>query len=320
VWKSAGSAATTDLVRDIVTGAGNSGVQNIVAVGSAFAFLDPFVAASGTEPWATQGTSATTGLIQEIVAGTSGSLPARFTAISSTAALFVANTNASGERRLWSTSGTSATTSVLKDIRALDAADPDVREITPAVGHGFFTADDGVSGRELWATDYVPAGAGTHVLDTIRPGLDSANPADLAALGGVALFRACSNTVGCELFASDGTVVDVLADIVPGRSSSYPSDLVAIGDHVYFWACTPAAGCEPWVTDGVDVAPLGEVRAGTNNGRTADVSDTAFVALDGLVFFTADDGTGTEVWAAPEVLFLDGFESGDTADWSAVSP
>jgi ELWxxDGT repeat protein len=96
---------------------------------------------------------------------------------------------------------------------------------------------------------------------------------------------------------------------------------VTIGDHIYFRACTPATGCEPWVTNGIDSVPLGDIRPGPRSSINAGAgSDTPFVTQFGLVLFVADDGTGEEIWAVPEALFLDGFESGDTGAWSAAVP
>jgi hypothetical protein len=41
-----------------------------------------------------------------------------------------------------------------------------------------------------------------------------------------------------------------------------------------------------------------------------------FVRLGDEVFFPADDGTGTELWALPLEIFYDGFQTGDTSRWS----
>jgi ELWxxDGT repeat protein len=123
------------------------------------------------------------------------------------------------------------------------------------------------------------------------------------------------------LYSSDGTTISLVADIVPGPGSSNPFKLTTIDDHVYFFACTEAAGCEPWVTNGVDVVPLGDIRPGVRSSTDLrNISGPNFVAQFGLVLFRADDGTGSELWAAPQAVFLDGFESGDTDGWSTTVP
>ena len=50
------------------------------------------------------------------------------------------------------------------------------------------------------------------------------------------------------------------------------------------------------------------------------VGDTPFVESAGRLYFAADDGSGDELWAVAEFLFDDGFESANTAAWSATVP
>jgi hypothetical protein len=58
---------------------------------------------------------------------------------------------------------------------------------------------------------------------------------------------------------------------------------------------------------------------------TPDGSPEGFFLAGGALFFVADDGlTGRELWAVEDVLsdvlFDDGFESGDFEAWSTVGP
>ena len=106
-----------------------------------------------------------------------------------------------------------------------------------------------------------------------------------------------------------------MLDLEPGAASSIPASLAAVGDRLYFQACRAATGCEPWVTDGsaagthlvADIAP-----------GAASSSPESFTLSENLVFFAADDGTGTELWAAPLEIFYDGFESGGPERWSGA--
>jgi hypothetical protein len=43
-----------------------------------------------------------------------------------------------------------------------------------------------------------------------------------------------------------------------------------------------------------------------------------FTRSDPWVYFGADDGTGTELWAVPIEVFYDGFQTGDLARWSTA--
>ncbi len=152
--------------------------------------------------------------------------------------------------------------------------------------------------------------------------------AELAVMGGRLFFPACGPSKGCELWSSDGTSAGtrLVKDIDPGAFSSVPHGLVAIGDRLYFAACEAATGCEPWVSDGTaagthrvdDIAP-GSSQSSMPIDTEADAPDRTFVAWNGHVFFSADDGTGSELWAAPVEIFYDGFETGDLSRW-AVYP
>ena len=132
------------------------------------------------------------------------------------------------------------------------------------------------------------------------------------------MCSACGPLAGCELWRTNGATAgtDRVADVVPGPGSSFPSGLVSIGSRLYFRACTPAHGCEPWVTDGsaAGLHRLGDVAPGA-----ASSSPQEFTGSEDLVYFSADDGTGAELWAVPLEIFYDGFESGGIERWS-LSP
>ena len=196
----------------------------------------------------------------------------------------------------------------------------------PAGGTIFFSADDGAAGRELWTTG--GSAATTARLKDIFTGAGSSEPSELLAFDGKLFFRACDAAAGCELWTSDGTLAGTqrFKDILPGTGSGNPSHLVAVGDDLYFSACDDATGCELWVSDGTaartrrlaDIAP-GAASSNPTADFTESQSDPLVVAGERL-FFSADDGSGRELWAVPLFLFDDGFESADTAAWSATSP
>jgi ELWxxDGT repeat protein len=91
------------------------------------------------------------------------------------------------------------------------------------------------------------------------------NPRELARLGSRVLFQAFEDTIGAELWSTDGTGATLVADIdptlggFPGVLGSSPHHLVPLGDRMYFFAGHPASGNELWSTDGV-----GGVGAGTH--------------------------------------------------------
>jgi ELWxxDGT repeat protein len=76
---------------------------------------------------------------------------------------------------------------LVKDINPVGASWP--ASFTPAGGRVFFTADDGMAGRELWRTNGTPAG--TVRVKDINPILDTVvGPEWLTKVGGTLFFTA----------------------------------------------------------------------------------------------------------------------------------
>jgi ELWxxDGT repeat protein len=86
----------------------------------------------------------------------------------------------------------------------------------------FFQANDGIHGRELWATDGTPAG--TVLVKDINPGAASGSPSELVVLGNLLLFAATDGPTGTELWRTDGTPAGtvLVKDINSGQPSGWP--------------------------------------------------------------------------------------------------
>ncbi|MHC4814823.1 MAG: ELWxxDGT repeat protein [Planctomycetota bacterium] len=302
LWRSNGTPGGTVLVKDIWSGTLASAPSELTAIGGTvfFAAVD---SNNGTELWRSNGTDAGTVLVKDIRPGAAGSAPSNLTVVGNTL-FFVASDGNTG-RELWKSNGTDRGTVLVKDIHAATVG-PTATSSFPmkltAVGNTlFFSAEDGIRGRELWQSD--GSAAGTALVRDIRPGTfhsvpNSSTPSNLHAVGGALIFWANDGRGGSELWRSDGTVAGTakLREIFPGCLGSAPPVIQVLGGEAWFYAPTPATGFELWRSDGTAAGTemAHEFNPGMANGIDYDTS----FALRGQSLFTgATDGVrGTELW------------------------
>lgn len=178
-------------------------------------------------------------------------------------------------------------------------SDSDPFEFLTFDGIGYFVADDGWHGAELWRTD--GGAVGTVMVADIAPGRSSSTPGDLTVIGDALWFRAWDDTHGCGIWRSDGTADGTtrIATLHTLRSQCLPGDgtpgsFTAVGDVVFFVHRTPELGSELWRTDGTPAGtmPLVDLFPGYESG-----APQALTAFDGALFFVATDGlAGFELW------------------------
>jgi len=112
-----------------------------------------------------------------------------------------------------------------------------------------FSADDGINGRELWASD---ATGRVHLVRDINPQGDGFSVfTDFERLGDAVFFAADDGEHGTELWRSDGTEAGTALwkDIAVGGPSGNPHQLTAVGDVLFFAADEGFFGDELWRTD-----------------------------------------------------------------------
>ena len=104
----------------------------------------------------------------------------------------------------------------------------------------YFSAGDGVNGRELWITDGTPEG--TRMVKNINPSGDS-NPGSLTLISSVLYFSADDGIHGRELWTSDGTEAGtrMVADINKSGDSS-PDQMIEFESTLYFTISRPVMG------------------------------------------------------------------------------
>jgi len=322
LWKSDGTAAGTTLVANVNLlegGVLSSGPMNLTPFNGSLYF-----AANdgdhGYELWKTDGTAAHTSLVKDIrVDGAEGSGPESLTVYNG-ALYFSADDGVHGNE-LWKTDGTAAqTTQVLEINSNLDGADgayPD--HLNVFNGSLYFSAYDGVHGKELWKSD--GTAAHTAMLKDINPnnaGADSSEPYGFAVLGQTLFFTAEDGTHGREVWRTDGTEANtsMVMDIYPDSNSSYPEPLVPLGDFVYFNAYSES-GPGVWRTDGTTTEAVPFPVAGQENA--CDCYDTALIAVGGRLFSTINsDEIGHEFAYLDEASYVLPSTNREVSGWTVA--
>ena len=180
--------------------------------------------------------------------------------------------------------------------------DSDPQEFLQIGNLTYFTADDGVHGRELWKTD--GTAGGTVLVKDVHPtsGVYAGSyPSHLTNVGGILYFTADDGVHGTELWKSNGTAggTELVADLRPGDafSSSAPGGLVSFNGQLFFTADDGSHGRELWTTNGM----------GGGTDRITDLNaagdsfqvDTQLVSFNGSLIFAASQGTsGTQLWTS----------------------
>ncbi len=186
---------------------------------------------------------------------------------------------------LYRSDGTPAGTSVVD--YAYHAGGSDPGPITAAGDRFYFSAYDGIYGRELWVSD--GSLEGTRQVKDIRTGISSSSPTLLTVLSDTLYFQACDDAGGCELWTTDGTPQGTirLKDIYPGVRGSSPQFLTVLNSLIYFAAEDDTHGRELWRTDGtpdgtqmvVDTVP------GLASGAPYDLA-----VMNDTLYFRLNDG------------------------------
>ena len=144
LWRSDGTQAGTFRVKDIFPGPNPSSPYCFVDVGGTL-FFAANDGASGQELWRTDGTEAGTLRVKDILPGGGNSTPSFLTNAGGTL-FFTASDASAGE--LWRSDGTEAGTFRVADINPGGASRPE--NLVYAGSKLFFSANDGVRGREPW--------------------------------------------------------------------------------------------------------------------------------------------------------------------------
>lgn len=312
LWKSDGTARGTSLVIDFAVTPGSPAVLDVTALGNRALFV-AFEPGRGQELWASNGTQA-------------GTVPlTRFRPAAPFRGLGDGDTRLLPEMPLgnrmvfraddgqhgvepWVTDGTRGGTRLLVDLcpglcTGADSTDDAGIARFAAGDLLLFSGDDGVRGRELWATD--GTAAGTRLVRDLCRGTCSSTPQDPEAGAGEVFFLAQNPAGVPQLWRSDGTSRGTVR--LTGSPSFFalagPLTGIALGDAFFFSAADAAHGRELWVSEGTvqTTRPFLDLNREDFGGSFP----SELRGGPGKVWFFADDGVnGFELWAS------DGTEDG----------
>src|SRR5688500_12434811 len=180
------------------------------------------------------------------------------------------------------------------------------RRVGVAGGTLYFSANDGVSGHELWATDGTPAG--TRLVADLRPGPGASLPRHFVAAAGNVVYFTADGDAGPRLYRSDGTAAGTYRMPDFPRSGYYgnePIPLAPVGRAGALLVAAPPdpeSGYELWTTDGTAantrlVKDLNPGEFGSNPGfevgsgtvHNGILRYDVVTRADGVAFFAATD-------------------------------
>ncbi|MBC7815335.1 MAG: hypothetical protein IAG10_00380, partial [Planctomycetaceae bacterium] len=192
---------------------------------------------------------------------------------------------------------------LVKDINTDDGSE--ASQFTVVGDTLFFTANDGIHGRELWKSDGTVKG--TVLVKDFSVGEESSQPLGLSSVNGALLFFVGAATGTTELWKSDGTesgtvLVMTLSSEDFNDFLAFPECIAVSNGTLFFSGRDEEHGQELWKSDGTadGTKLVRDINLGEDWSAPFNLID-----VNGTLFFVADDGEhGYELWKS------DGSEAG----------
>lgn len=297
LWKSDGTAAGTQLVKDIQPGPLDSYPSQLTVVGNTLYFKaddGSSPGAHGIELWKSDGVPNGLGtqLVADILPGTGSSDPDSLTVMGGSKLFFTATSG--GGKEIWTLDG--AGLRIFASDAWLGNGHMPPQELTAVGDTLFFHMSNTEHGDELWKSD--GTAGGTQIVRELQAGGGNASPEKLTAVGGTLFFMANDGLSGRELWKTDGTSAGtVLAkDFVDGSSNPPGGEELAVGPGVLLVAINDnRVGQELWKVNRAGAEQLTDIVAmgGSSN-------PTEMTLAGGMVFFAATyPAEGQELFALP---------------------
>ncbi|MEM7591919.1 MAG: ELWxxDGT repeat protein [Cyanobacteria bacterium P01_A01_bin.83] len=241
LWKSDGTGTGTELIRSF-----GATLEQFTVVDDTLYFV------TDQQLWKSDGTTEGTQLVAQV------STARELTSVDD--ALFFVQSNPDIGEELWKSDGTPEGTVLVRDIRPEEQVNgvtqnfsSEPEDLIDVNGTLFFTADDGVNGRELWTSD--GTSEGTQLVIDLKEGEDSSITSDFTHVNGTLYFQYFNSndeflgelSIENQLWQSDGTqagTFEIEAEelsvggeqvedsfIVLGRDNS---ELLEFNDQLYF--------------------------------------------------------------------------------------
>ncbi len=295
LWKTDGTVAGTQLVKDINPGFYNSLAGPFAVIGSTL-FFAANDGVHGKELWVSDGTAAHTQMLLDI--NPSGDAlfnnwnTLQFTDVLNNKLLFVADNGNLGTE-LWITDGTTVGTVFVSDLwpgSTMGTPNSGFPLNFVNVGSQAFFVSNSTLGNELFVTD--GTGAGTHIVKDIAPGSsggvqNGSSINNMVVFNGKLYFTAddVGTTLDSEVWFSDGTGpgTQMLKNInTTAGTGSSPQSLVVANSKLFFIANDGGNGGsnnQVWVSDGTDFGTVALT-------SSANFQPQNLVAAGNNVFFT----------------------------------
>ncbi len=311
LWRSDGTSTGTFKLANVLVTPNSLDVNapKFVTVNNSVYFSA--VSSDGEELWKSNGTVAGTVMVKDIFPGSAYSTEYGFQVFSSKPAyltnlngtLFFAASNAANGRELWKSDGTNAGTVLAVDVRpgATSYYPYEVYSSNPAGiqtvnGMLHFIASDETGVRFFESDGTV---GGTTAVTQAIPGLSFVS--SVKRIGDNTFFAGVATSGGSQLWTSDRTTLGtkIVKDIRQGFYNERISNMTEVDGLLYFTANDGIHGNELWKSDGTTEGTelVLDARTGLESSDPASSNPAELTAVNGVLFFTANDGTnGRTLW------------------------
>ena len=166
-------------------------------------------------------------------------------------------------------------------------------ELVVYSGSLYFTANNGISGTELWR--YESASQTASLVADIASGVTSSTPEHLIVYDGLLYFLADDGLDGRALWVFDGSTASKVTDIRAGGLQGRTSNFVVFDGRLFFAADDGVHGYELLSFDAATTTlSVVDIRPGPAWSQPSELT-----IYDNRLFFSASDDTGGEgeIWA-----------------------